>query len=58
MASFSGRWNDLDSYITPDGKYFVYTFSTGFSDEPRTKKLTYREFKDRIRNPQNGFADI
>jgi Tol biopolymer transport system component len=68
----SGRWtkpvglgdrinssgNEYSPMISPDGKYFFWTSTRGFADNPLKKRLDYRELMSRLRGPRNGLGDI
>jgi hypothetical protein len=68
----SGRWTaaknlgskinssalDFCPNMSPDKKYFFFTSERGFADQPLKRRLTYREFMEKIRGPGNGLGDI
>jgi Tol biopolymer transport system component len=68
----SGRWtkpvslgdkinssgNEYSPMISPNGKYFFWTSTRGFADQPLTKRQDYRELMRRLSSPQNGLGDI
>jgi Tol biopolymer transport system component len=44
--------------ISPDGKYFFFTSSKGFTESSFPKRLNYSELSQKLRGPQNGLGDI
>jgi len=50
--------NEYSPMISPDGKYFFWTSTRGFADNPLEKRLNYRELMNRLRSPRNGLGDI
>jgi Tol biopolymer transport system component len=50
--------NEYSPMISPDGKYFFWTSSRGFADNPLEKRLNYRELTTRLRSSRNGLGDI
>lgn len=50
--------NEYSPMISPDGKYFFWTSTKGFSEKRLEKRLNYRELMDRLRGPRNGLGDI
>ena len=50
--------NEYSPTISPDGKYFFWTSTRGFADNPLEKRLDYRELMNRLRGPRNGLGDI
>jgi hypothetical protein len=44
--------------ISPDGKYFFWTSTRNFTDEPLEKQLTYRELMDKLGSAGNSLGDI
>lgn len=57
-APLNSSGNELSPQISPDGKYFFFTSTRGFGDEPLKKRLNYKELLDRLHNPGNGLGDI
>jgi Tol biopolymer transport system component len=67
-----GKWTPLENLgpeinsptyefspkISPDGKYFFYTSSKGFTESSFPKRLNYSELSQKLRGPQNGLGDI
>ncbi len=50
--------NEYAPTISPDGKYFFWTSTRGFADNPLEKQLNYSELMNRLRSPRNGLGDI
>ncbi|HEX8142066.1 MAG TPA: hypothetical protein VF553_05680 [Pyrinomonadaceae bacterium] len=50
--------NELSPKISPDGQYFFWTSTRGFTDKPLEKPLNYRELSDKLRGARNGLGDI
>jgi Tol biopolymer transport system component len=50
--------NEYSPTISPDGKYFFWTSTRGFADNPLEKRLNYNELMSRIRSSRNGLGDI
>lgn len=50
--------NELSPQISPDGKYFFFSSTRGFTDEPLPKRLNYKELLDKLHSPGNGLGDI
>ena len=50
--------NEYSPTISPDKKYFLWTSTRGFADNPLEKRLDYRELMNRLRSARNGLGDI
>jgi Tol biopolymer transport system component len=50
--------NEYSPTISPDRKYFFWTSTRGFADNPLEKRLNYPELMNRLRSPRNGLGDI
>ena len=50
--------NEYSPMISPDRKYFFWTSTRGFADQPLKQRLDYRELMSRLRGPRNGLGDI
>lgn len=50
--------NEYSPMISRDRKYFFWTSTRGFADNPLEKRLNYRELMSRLRNARNGLGDI
>jgi Tol biopolymer transport system component len=44
--------------ISPDGRYFFWSSTRNFTDEPLEKPLIYRELMDKLGNAGNSLGDI
>ncbi|MGH9898375.1 MAG: TolB family protein [Pyrinomonadaceae bacterium] len=44
--------------VSPDGKYFFWSSTRGFTSTSQTKRLTYAELLTKLRSPRNGLGDI
>jgi hypothetical protein len=50
--------NELSPVISPDGQYFFWTSTRGFTDKPLERALNYRELSAKLRGTRNGLGDI
>lgn len=50
--------NEYSPTISPDRKYFFWTSTRGFADNPLEKRLNYRELMSKLRDTRNGLGDI
>lgn len=44
--------------VTPDGKYFFWSSTRSLPSTSQTKRLTYPDLMNKLRNPGNGLGDI
>jgi Tol biopolymer transport system component len=44
--------------ISPDGRYFFWSSTRNFTDEPLDRQLNYRELMDKLGNAGNSLGDI
>lgn len=57
-AKINSIGNEYSPMISPDRKYFFWTSTRGFADNPLEKRLNYRELMSRLRSARNGLGDI
>jgi Tol biopolymer transport system component len=50
--------NELSPKISPDGKYFFWSSTRGFADQPLSKRLDWQALSTQLRNAGNGLGDI
>jgi Tol biopolymer transport system component len=44
--------------VSPDGKYFFWTSTRNFTDQPVERRMSYRELMDKLDGPGNSLGDI
>ncbi len=49
---------DFSPKISPDGKYFFWTSTRGFADQPLTTRLNGQDLLVKLRSANNGLGDI
>lgn len=45
-------------FVSPDGRYLLFTSERAFTDTPLERPLTYEDLIGRIRGPGNGMGDV
>jgi Tol biopolymer transport system component len=50
--------SEYSPLVSPDGKYFFWSSTRSPASTSQTKRLTYDDLMNRLRNPGNGLGDI
>ena len=50
--------SEYSPIVTPDGKYFFWSSTRSLPSTSQTKRLTYPDLMNKLRNPGNGLGDI
>jgi len=50
--------NEYSPAMSPDGKYFFWASTRGFTDKQSEKRLNYQELMNRLQSARNGLGDI
>jgi len=55
---FNSSGKEFSPKITPDGKYFYFTSTRGFGNQPLSKRLSSEELIQKLHSSGNGLGDI
>ncbi len=50
--------DELSPKISPDGKYFFWSSTRGFADQPLGARLNWQDLSAKLRSARNGLGDI